>query len=184
MINNKGSLLLILGCMFSGKSTAIIHYARKYKAIKKKILIIKHIYDNRYADNHISSHNLDKEPCITMNDLNNSFDDDKYKNADIIIIEEAQFFKSLVIPINKMVDIHNKTVIVCGLNGDFKRNNFGDIRNLLPYVDNIHYCKALCSICNNGTEAIFSKKITDNNNQVDIGSNDSYIPVCREHYNS
>jgi len=184
LVNSIGSLTLILGPMFSGKSTRLINYARKFKIINKKLLIFKHIIDNRYDTNFICSHNLDKEPCICIDDINLIFDHPDYKLSNIIIIEEAQFFPILLKPIKQMVDIDNKIVIISGLNGDSNRNNFGDIYNLIPFCDNIEFCSSLCKICSNGTPAIFSKKITLNTDQILVGANDSYIAVCRYHYNN
>jgi hypothetical protein len=100
-----GHLTLILGPMYSGKSTKLINYARKFKIINKKFLIFKHNIDNRYETDYICSHNLDKEPCICIDDIYKIFDHKEYNNSDIIIIEEAQFFKKLIDPIKKMIDI-------------------------------------------------------------------------------
>lgn len=177
-----GHLTLIIGPMYSGKSTKIINCIRKFKSIDKKMIVVKHILDNRYADNHISSHNLDKEPCVCINDLNSIFNFDDYEKSKIIIIEEAQFFDNLITPIKKMTDLDKKIVIVSGLNGDSDRKVFGDILNLIPFTDNIDFCTSLCKICSNGTPGIFSKKIVNDDKQILVGSNESYISVCRNHY--
>jgi thymidine kinase len=177
-----GHLTLIIGPMYSGKSTKIINYIRKFKSIDKKMIVVKHILDNRYSDNYISSHNLDKEPCICVNDLNYVFNFNDYENSKIIIIEEGQFFDNLIIPIKKMIDVDKKIVIVSGLNGDSNRNSFGDILNLIPFADNIDFCTSLCKKCSNGTPGIFSKKIVNDDKQILVGSNESYISVCRNHY--
>ena len=64
-----GHLTLIIGPMYSGKSTRLINYARKFKIINKKFLIFKHNIDTRYDTDFICSHNLDKEPCICIDDI-------------------------------------------------------------------------------------------------------------------
>ncbi len=69
-----------------------------------------------------------------------------------------------------------------GLDGDSDRNNFGHIHKLIPLADDIMKLKALCSVCNDGTPGIFSKKISNSSNQIDIGSTDKYIAVCRSCY--
>ena len=80
------------------------------------------------------------------------------------------------------VDKLNKTVICAGLDGDFERNPFGDVLKLIPYADKVKKLTALCKKCNNGTPAIFSKRITNNNKQTIVGGADMYESVCRKHY--
>ena len=106
-----------------------------------------------------------------------------YAEAKYIFIEEAQFFKDLLLFIIDHVEIKGKNVIVVGLNGDSNRENFGDIHKLIPLCDEIVKLKEYCSICKDGTPGIFSKRITNETSQVLIGS-DNYIPCCRECYES
>lgn len=72
-----------------------------------------------------------------------------------------------------------KRVHIGGLDGDFNRNKFGELLDLIPYCDKVIKLTALCGICKNGTVAIFSRRITEETEQTVIGS-DIYIPVCRE----
>ena len=81
-------------------------------------------------------------------------------------------------------DILNKHLIVVGLNGDSDRKNFGEIKDIYPLADKITLLTALCLSCKDGTEAIFSKKITNKKEQIDVGNEDTYIPVCRKCYNN
>ena len=96
--SNHGFLNLILGPMFSGKSTRLIHYIRKYKTLKFSMIIAKPSIDTRYTgSNEICTHNFEKESCTTFlpNELHKIFDDPIYQTSNIIIIEEGQFFSSL-----------------------------------------------------------------------------------------
>ena len=68
------------------------------------------------------------------------------------------------------------------MDGDSNRKNFGEIHKLLPICDNIRKLKAYCSVCKDGTQALFSKRLVDNDNQVLVGSKE-FIPVCRKCYN-
>ena len=90
-----------------------------------------------------------------------------------------------------MVDSQNKHVIVGGLDGDAKREKFGEVLDLVPIADSYVKLKACCKICNedpnkrNIVVAPFTKKIQgDPQLQKDIGSEDKFIPVCRYHYNN
>lgn len=183
--NRSGYLKLILGPMFSGKSTKLIELIRKYKVIKYKVLTIKNSLDNRYSNvSQIISHNKDTEPCISLQHLNeiitNTVFKSIYDESQVIFIEEAQFFNDLNdFVTNALKD--KKTIFVVGLNGDSNQNNFGDIHKLLPKCNDIELLKACCKVCMNETHAEFSKRIVKNNDQVHVGSGDEYIPVCRFH---
>ena len=108
--------------------------------------------------------------------------DIRYIKANVIIIEEAQFFSDLFNFVTNAADKDNKEVYVIGLDGDYLRQPFGDIVRLIPHAENIKKLKALCLRCNDGTEACFTKRIVKDNNQELVGSTDSYIAVCRKHY--
>jgi thymidine kinase len=97
--------------------------------------------------------------------------------ADVIIINEGQFFEDLLPAINHMLQ-HNKKIYVGGLDGDFERKKFGQILDLIPLCDKVTKMTSLCGICKNGTLGIFSKRITSEKEQTVVGSN-NYIPVCR-----
>jgi thymidine kinase len=180
-MNISGKLELIIGPMFSGKSSELIKHVRLFKIINKKVLILKPILDTRYDANRIVSHNNEKEDCLVTDDLS-AIDKDTISNYDIIIIDEGQFFKNLKTNVLCWIEELNKHIIIGGLDGDFQRNPIGEILDLIPYADSYTKYTALCKTCNNGTKAIFSKRICTSENQVLIGSTDSYIAVCRYHY--
>jgi thymidine kinase len=176
------SLTLKIGCMFSGKTSEIIRIVNRLSIINKNILLINSSLDDRYVKNSICSHNKNIMKCFSLNNLDD-IDINEYNKSEYIIIDEAQFFKNLYNFVKKATDRDNKHVIIVGLNGDSNRNNFGDIYKLYPLADEIELMTAMCSICKNGNKAIFSKKIIEDNNIIDIGTTDKYIPVCRKCYN-
>ena len=184
-INNRmGSITLIIGCMFSGKSTEIMRLIKRYKVLKKQILIINHITDQRYATNSISTHDQQQIECEMVASLLPLKQTEKYRESEVIVIEEAQFFTDLFNFATTAADNDNKIVIVAGLSGDFNRNPFGDIQRLIPHAENITKLSALCVKCGDGTQAHFSKRIdTTNKNQTLVGTTSEYIAVCRKHYN-
>jgi len=183
----SGRLELIIGPMFSGKSTELIRQIRRFKAINKKVLVIKPKLDNRYDQYKLVSHNNTFENCIVFDNLDN-IDYNMFNEYDIIIIDEAQFFTNLKQFVLYLVEKLNMYVIIGGLDGDYKREPFGEILELIPYADDYKKLFALCKQCNDGTHAIFTKRIIENNQneintkQILIGSNDYYIPLCRFHY--
>jgi len=178
-----GRIDLITGCMFSGKSTEIIRLINRYKALEKKILIINHSNDTRYKQNSISTHSNININCFSTDNLLSIKSQPKYNYnvADVIVIEEGQFFDKLYDFALEAADNDSKIIIIAGLDGDSNREEFGDIIKLIPKCDSITKLHALCSICKDGTLAPFTKRIVKNKNQVLVGVNE-FIPVCRYHY--
>jgi len=180
-----GYLKLILGPMFSGKSTKLIELIRKYKIINYKIMILKNAIDTRYSDAaEIVSHNKDSEPCISLINLHGIFVNDdlhiKYHDSKVIFIEEAQFFEDLYEFVQKAL-FDDKIIFIVGLNGDSSQKNFGHIHKLLPICDDIELLKACCKVCMNETPGIMTKRIIGGGEQVHVGGGDEYIAVCRKH---
>ena len=174
------TLELIIGPMFAGKSGELIRRIRILKVLNRKYIVISPLIDNRHDNNMIVSHNLEKESCIKLNNLNDIYLHD-LNNVDTIFIDEGQFFTDLLI-VKKLVEINNINVIICGLVGDYNRNKFGQIAELIPLCDNIITLKAICSLCMNGTPGIFSHRKLFSDEQVLIGETDKYMSLCRKHY--
>jgi len=177
-----GYLKVVLGCMFSGKTTYIIRECKKWQSIGKNVLMINYIMDNRYTDrNEVVTHDKIKVDCIMLREFDELLPS-SLNNYDVILINEGQFFNKLRVNVLNWCDKLKKIVVVSGLDGDFKRGKFGEMVDLIPDCDEIIKLKAYCSMCKDGTEALFSWKITNNNNLIDIGT-DNYVPLCRYHYN-
>ena len=183
MSQKGGNINIIIGCMFSGKSTETIRLIRRYKTMgNKNILVINHALDTRYGESVISSHDKVQLKCLSLKNLSDIKDDAEYKNSDVIFIEEGQFFKDLLLFVIDQVEIKGKNVIAVGLDGDSDRENFGEIHKLIPLCDDIVKLKAYCSRCKDGTLGIFSKRISDSKEKVLVGSEGDYIAVCRKCY--
>jgi thymidine kinase len=171
--------------MFSGKSTRLIEYIRKYKTLGLDMLVIKPSIDVRYTDiNEICTHNSEKEKCISLdiNNLNDIFKLELYADTHLIFIEEAQFFSNIYDVVKKITDTDNKIVYLSALNGDSNRELFGEIYKLIPLADNIEFLQALCTVCNDGTDGIYSKRLSDNTSQIFVAGAEQYQAVCRKHF--
>jgi thymidine kinase len=175
-----GRLELIIGNMFSGKSTELIRRINREKSINKKIIIINYLHDNRYSSNSISTHDFLKVNCVKVEKLT-ELPNDLLKEYDSIFIDEGQFFEDLYTFVISFIDKH---IVISGLDGDFLQRPFGQILNLIPICDTVDKLCAYCKVCNNGTLAPFTKKLTKESSQLDIGGSDKYIPVCRNHLKS
>lgn len=178
----NSTLEVIIGPMFSGKSTEIIKRVRLLKLINKKILIIKPKIDNRYVENKITSHNFETVDCKIINNLN-EISDNEINEIDTLVIDEGQFFNDLFDVVSRWLKIFSINIIVAGLDGDFQQKPIGQILNLIPLSNKCIKLNSVCNICKDGTEAPFTYRSIKSNETILIGGIESYIPVCRKHYN-
>lgn len=170
---------IIIGPMYSGKTTELYRRIHRYKSIDKKVCIINHCLDTRAEG--ISTHGGMEYPAIKIDSLMTFLGTVCFKDIEIIGIDEAQFFtdlKEFILACEK----YNKIVIVAGLDGTFTREPFGEILNTIPLCNKLDKLSALCMLSNDGTPAHFTKRIVDDNNVISIGSTDKYKAVCREKY--
>jgi len=171
-------LKVVIGPMWSGKSTEIINIYKYNLIAKLSTLVVNFEEDKRYHETNLSTHDKIMIPCIRfkkLTELLNIKDIDKFK---CIVIDEAQFFDDLYIVVKTLLE-KGKIVYVCGLDGDFQMEKFGHILDIIPLADEVIKKQALCAICQNGKRASFTKRLTGENVQKLIGSS-NYIPVCRE----
>ncbi len=176
-------LELIIGPMFSGKTSRIVEIYKKCKFCDISVTVINHILDDRYDDILLSTHDKIKIPCVKTDklmELYNNSNMEQILNSEVILINEGQFFSDLQEFVKKMLKI-DKKIYVCGLDGDFERKKFGQILDLIPLCDKVTKLTSLCNICKNGTHAIFSKRVSLETEQTIVGF-DNYIPVCRKCY--
>ncbi len=196
----SGYLELIIGPMFSGKTSRLVEVYKQCQFCNIDVSVINHNIDNRYDEELLSTHDKVKIPCIKTERLrdvyfNNeslSLENDNIKNipriqdkseiarSSVILINEGQFFDDLYEVVVEMLQC-GKKVYVCGLDGDFERKKFGQILDLIPLCDKVEKLTSLCSLCKNGTRGIFSMRLTQETEQTVVGS-DIYIPVCRKCY--
>ena len=176
-MNKTSTLNLIIGPMFSGKTSELLRIAKRLKSINLKVLLLNYYEDKRYSNTLMATHDNETIPCKFIA----HFDNIEYDDYDIICINEAQFFTKLI-PFCKKVLKDNKSLYVSGLDGDFKQEKFGEILDLIPLADSITKLHAFCKICQDGTPAHFTKRLVSNKQQKLIGV-DEYIPVCRNHIN-
>lgn len=174
--SGEGKIELILGPMFSGKSTRLIELMRKYVYKAKKTIMIKYFADQRYSDkSEVVTHDLIKYDSINCKILRESFD--KIKQYDVIGIDEGQFFADLV-EVCEELALMGKIVLIAALNGDFRMEPFPVIQRIIPKSDKIKLLKAYCFNCHK--DARFSLRIVQSNETVLIGAGEAYKPACRE----
>jgi thymidine kinase len=176
---NNAYLELIIGPMFSGKTSRLVDIYKQCMFCNIPVTVINHSIDDRYHDTLLSTHDKVMIPCVKATKLINCLD--IISNSQVIIINEGQFFDDLYLVVVSLLD-QGRKIYVGGLDGDFERKRFGQILDLIPLCDKVTKLTSLCSICKNGVPGIFSKRITMEKQQTVVGS-DNYIPVCRSCYN-
>ena len=148
-VQSKGGFLeVILGAMFSSKTSTIVEIYKQCIFCNIPVSIINHTLDKRYHDTLVSTHDKVTAPCLQTTKLGDiwhceggseSTDYDAHcslRKSDVILINEGQFFLDLYDIVSDMLN-HNKKVYVCGLDGDFERKKFGQILDLIPLCDNV-----------------------------------------------
>ena len=171
----NGWLELILGCMFSGKTSALEKIFKQHMVCGIDCIVINYHADKRYSNTMLSTHDKTTIPCIFAKNLNDITDGiSKYP---VILINEGQFFQDLVPWVDDRLK-EKKSIYVCGLDGDFQKNKFGTLLDLIPKADMYTKLTALCANCKSGAKAPFTYRKSDSKEQTLIGS-DEYIPVCR-----
>jgi thymidine kinase len=168
-------LRIIMGCMFSGKTTNLIKTVQELPA--KDVLVINHISDTRYSTEMLSTNDNIQIRCIFLEKLASIPTAAMTARAKYIFINEAQFFPDLYDAVVQLLAA-NKSVFVYGLDGDYRKRPIGQILNLIPLCDSCEKLTAKCEVC--GERAIFSKRISDSGPQILVGQKDLYIPTCRE----
>lgn len=183
---NVGTLEIVAGPMFSGKTTELLRRLKCESAIGFRVLYINHTQDTRGT--HFSTHNelytseIEGIRFLSLQKLSLRPD---ISDIDIIGIDEAQFFPDLVEEVIKMVEDMGKHVIVAGLNGDFRREPFGQILKLEPKADSYTRLRSYCIDCSKRsvrTFALFTFRIASEKEIVLTGGKEEYIPLCRECY--
>jgi hypothetical protein len=121
--------------------------------------------------------------AIPVKNLTNHSLMDPYLEAKLVVIEEGQFFEDLYEFVLKAVEKDKKMVVVGGLDGDCFRKPFGQILQLIPLADTLTKLTAFCKICADGTPGIFTYRLTESKETIEVGGDEMYMPLCRAHYN-
>ena len=179
-----GHLTVLIGCMFAQKTTELLRRIRRAKAIGQSVLVVNFAGDTRYGANQIASHDVDSCSAICVQKLE-AVEAFVHSGAyQMIVIDEGQFFEDLFERVTVWADKLPIHIVVAGLDGDSERRPFGSLLHLVPHAEEVVRLSAFCGVCKDGTEAHFSKCVRAKADQVFVGGADSYVPVCRKHFNA
>lgn len=176
---NRGSIEVICGSMFSGKTEELIRRLRRAEIAKFTVEIFKPAIDTRYDDKAIVSHDLNSIQSTPVNSsesillLSN--------NVQVVGIDEAQFFDDELPSVCVKLAAKGVRVIVAGLDMDFMGQPFGPMPNLMAIAEYVTKVQAVCVQCGNAASHSYRK--IENENQVMLGEKESYEPRCRICFN-
>jgi thymidine kinase len=176
---DTGWIEVITGCMFSGKTEELIRRLKRAQIAKQSVKIFKPRIDERYSKNSIVSHNDQSLPSILIDDIIEVLE---YANdAQVIGIDEAQFFNESTVHICNLLASRGKRVIVAGLDQDYTGKPFEPMPQLLAIAEYITKQLAICVVCGNPADK--TQRKTTNSERVVVGAADIYEARCRKcHY--
>jgi thymidine kinase len=175
----RGTVEVITGSMFSGKTEELIRRLRRAKFAGLSVEIFKPAIDKRYSEIHVVSHD---EKVIVSTPVGNASSILLLAgDADVVAIDEAQFFDMSLVDVCNTLANNGTRVIVAGLDMDFLGNPFGPIPGLLATAEHITKVHAICVRCGNLAQFSFRKSADES--VVLLGEKDLYEPLCRECYN-
>ena len=173
-------LSIIMGNMFSGKTSELIRRLKRLKVLDKRIVVVNSAKDTRSPDEVLKTHDNVKFGCYKVFDLYDLMEKREFQDADVIAIDEVQFFPNLKKFVVTCLDM-GKDVIIAGLDGDAFQRKWGEILDCIPIASEVTKLSALCKYCRHGNLGPFTKRIVEDKALELIGGSDMYIAVCQKH---
>ena len=175
-----GSIEVICGSMFSGKTEELIRRMRRAQFAKLNVAIYKPCIDVRYSEDNVVSHDAHSIPSTpidspaSMLELSN--------DVQVVGIDEAQFFDETLVDVVQILANRGIRVIIAGLDTDFMGKPFGPMPALMAVAEDIQKVHAICVKC--GSPAQHSHRLSKSDQLVVLGEKDIYEPLCRHCYNA
>ncbi len=176
--SRRGSVEVITGSMFSGKTEELIRRLRRAQYAGLKVVIFKPAIDKRYSETKVVSH--DERSIVSTPVEHASSILLLAGDADVVAIDEAQFFDASIIEVCSQLADAGTRVIVAGLDMDFMGNPFGPMPGIMAIAEFVTKVHAICMRCGNLAQYSFRK--TDESQVVLLGEKNLYEPLCRSCY--
>lgn len=171
-----GWIEVICGCMFSGKTEELIRRVRRAQIARQKVLIFKPRIDDRFGRDHIVSHSEQSFISTLVDDASEI--PRLAADAQVIGIDEGQFFRENLVAVCEQLANSGKRVIVAGLDQDFRGKPFEPIPQLLAVAEYITKTLAICVVCGNPADRT-QRKTRTSTEQIAVGASDLYEARCR-----
>ena len=176
----SGSIEVVCGPMFSGKTEELIRRVKRAQIAKQKIQIFKPEIDTRYHEQRVVSHSslsIEAIPVKSSKDIIEKV----FDSTRIIAIDEVQFFDKGIIDIASRLARRGCRVICAGLDQDYQGNPFGPIPHLLAIADSVMKVQAICTVCGVPASKTYRKVEKNRHEQVLVGETEMYEARCRAH---
>ena len=185
MRHTNGSIEVITGSMFSGKTDELIRRLRRARIARQSVQVFKPAIDNRYAVEKVTSHagsEFEATPVPRAADIEPLVRPD----TTVVAIDEAQFFEPAVGELCQRLAARGVRVIIAGLDQDFRGDPFGPMPQLMALAEHVDKLHAICAIC--GGEASRTQRLINDQPAwfddpvVVVGASELYEARCREHH--
>jgi len=185
MKHDTGSVEVICGSMFCGKTEELIRRLRRARIAKQKVQVFKPAIDNRYAEEKVTSHSgldVDANPVVSPDEILEKLDTD----TTVVGIDEVQFFDPGIVDVVMNLANQGVRVIVTGLDMDFRGEPFGCMPQLMARAERVDKLHAICMVC--GGLASRTQRLVDgepahfNDPVIVVGAQELYEARCREHH--
>lgn len=177
-----GKLTVNVGGMFSGKSTLLQQQGRRHFCANQKVVYVKPSLDNRYSDDEIVTHDGKSVSAINIESSLKEYPE--LFSADVVLIDEIQFFKLNVVLeilelLKKGIDVY-----VSGLDMDYKGLGFAIVMTLMTMADEVNKLKSICECCGSSDAGMTGKRDVSISSceRFELGDQTLYIPLCRDCY--
>lgn len=186
MKHHSGSIEVITGSMFCGKTEELIRRLRRATIARQKVQVFKPAIDDRYSIEKVKSHagsEFDAQPINSSDNIPQKLRSD----TTVVGIDEAQFFDDNIVPIAEELADQGLRVIVSGLDTDFRGEPFGPMPILLSKAEVVTKLHAICMVC--GESASKTQRLVDgqpahyDDPVVIVGASEMYEARCRDHHN-
>ncbi len=185
MRHHTGSLEVICGSMFCGKTEELIRRLRRAEIARQKVQVFKPIIDNRYQSAKVASHSGAAFEALPIENSAHIFDHLK-TDTTVVGIDEAQFFDPEILDVILRLVKEEKRVICAGLDTDFRGEPFGMMPTLMALAEHVDKLQAICMVCGepasrtqrlvNGNPAFYDDPI------IIVGASEMYEARCRSHH--
>ncbi|HEX6291212.1 MAG TPA: thymidine kinase [Herpetosiphonaceae bacterium] len=182
---SAGSIEVICGSMFSGKTEELIRRIKRAQIARKRVQVFKPLIDTRYSTEEVASHDgvrAQAIPCASSAEIADLIQVDVH----VVAIDEIQFFDDAIVELCERLAAEGKRVIVAGLDQDFRGEPFGPIPHLMAKAEDVAKLHAICVIC--GSAASRTQRLIDGRPAsyhdpiILVGAQEAYEARCRQHH--
>ena len=172
----NGSIEVICGSMFSGKSEELIRRVKRASIARQKVQVFKHTLDDRFHKMEIASHSGFSFEAFAVKDIS-QIEELLEDDTKVIAIDEAQFYNDNLTSLCQKLADQGKRVIVAGLDQDFRGRPFEITARLMAVSEFVTKQLAICMVCGNPANRSF--RLSKSKKRIQVGAADRYEARCR-----